>query len=411
MIEYKATKRACYFTYLAMSTVYSLPPLLFAGFRQLYGISYTLLGTLVLINFCTQLGIDFAFSFFSRCFNVKKVFRVMPLLSTLGLCVYALMPMLFPQYAYVGLVIGTIIFSIAAALSEVLISPMVAHIAGDNAEKDISVLHSLYGYGFVGVVLISTVFLQLAGIQNWIFLTLAWAVLPVIAFLRLQGIDVPDLNMAQQQAGAVKSKHRTKSIVLCMICIFLGSGAENTMSNWVSVYAENVLHISKLWGDVLGMSLFAIVLALTRSVYAKYGKNISKTLMYSMLSSIVLYIVVAASSNGIVSLIACVAMGVSTSMLWPGTLILLEEKVHAPGMAAYALMAVGGDLGASFAPQSLGIIVDKIAATQWASAVGSKFNIAADAVGFKIGMLFIALFPLLGVILLLYMKRHFKKGE
>ena len=160
---YKQTKLTCYFTYLAMSSVFSLPPLLFATFRELYGISYTLLGTLVLVNFCTQLGIDLIFSFFSKYFNIHKTIRFMPLLTATGLCVYALLPMLFPQYAYIGLVIGTFIFSIAAGLGEVLVSPTVAALPSDNPERDMSMLHSLYAYGFVGVVLISTLFLQFVG--------------------------------------------------------------------------------------------------------------------------------------------------------------------------------------------------------------------------------------------------------
>ena len=147
----KQTKRACYFTYVAMSSVFSLPPLLFAAFRELYGISYTLLGTLVLINFCTQLGIDLIFSFFSKHFNIHKTIRIMPLLTSAGLCVYALIPALFPQHAYIGLVCGTITFSVAAGLCEVLVSPTVAALPSDTPDKDMSTLHSLYGYGFVTV--------------------------------------------------------------------------------------------------------------------------------------------------------------------------------------------------------------------------------------------------------------------
>lgn len=144
-INYKRTKLTCYFTYLAMSSVFCLPPLLFATFREMYGISYALLGTLVLVNFCTQLGIDLIFSFFSRYFNIHKTIRIMPLVTAIGLCVYALIPMMFPQYAYIGLVVGTLIFSVAAGLGEVLVSPTVAALPSETPEKDMSILHSLYG--------------------------------------------------------------------------------------------------------------------------------------------------------------------------------------------------------------------------------------------------------------------------
>lgn len=405
--NYKRTKLTCYFTYLAMASVFSLPPLLFATFREFYGISYTLLGTLVLVNFCTQLGIDLIFSFFSKYFNIHKTIRCMPLLTSVGLGVYALIPTLFPQYAYIGLVLGTFIFSIAAGLSEVLVSPTVAALPSDNPDRDMSALHSLYGYGFVGVVVISTIFLQLVGNKYWMYLTLFWTILPVIASILLHICQLPDMDMKHDEMKKVNSKHRTQGIALCMICIFLGASAENTMSNWISAYADKALQIPKVWGDLLGMSLFAILLALTRTVYAKYGKNIFKVLMLSMVGAIVCYVTVAISSNVIMSLIACVALGICTSMLWPGTLILMEENVPAVGVAAYALMAAGGDFGASIGPQGLGILVDKVSVTQWASTLGTKLALTAEQVGFKVGMLCAAIFPILGVILLAYMKKFF----
>ena len=408
ILKYKRTKRACYFTYLAMSSVFSLPPLLFATFREMYGISYTLLGTLVLINFCTQLSIDLIFSFFSKYFNVHKTIRIMPLLTSAGLCTYALIPTLMPGHAYVGLVIGTLLFSVAAGLGEVLVSPTVAALPSDTPDKDMSTLHSLYGYGFVGVVLISTVFLQFVGTQYWAYLTFFWAALPVIASIYLISSPLPDMGMEQEKAKSVRSKHRTAGLALCMMCIFLGACAENTMSNWISVYAENVLHMPKIWGDIFGMSLFAILLALTRTAYAKYGKNIFRVLCWSMASSAILYAFVAFSGNDIVSLLACVGLGICTSMLWPGTLILMEEKVPMVGVAAYALMASGGDLGASIAPQTLGIVVDNIAVTDWAKALGDTFSLTAEEVGFKVGMLIATIFPILGLLLLVYMKKHFK---
>ena len=194
-----------------------------------------------------------------------------------------------------------------------------------------------------------------------------------------------------------------------MLCIFLGACAENTMSNWISVYAENALHIPKVWGDILGMSLFAILLALTRSAYAKFGKNIFKTLTMGMLGAIVCYVAVALSPNAVLSLIACVALGICTSMLWPGTLILMEDKIPAAGVAAYALMAAGGDLGASVAPQTLGIVVDHLSLTEWAQTFGNALSLTPEQVGFKVGMLLAAIFPMLGVFLLAYMKKFFQK--
>ncbi len=401
----------CYFTYLAMSSVFSLPPLLFATFRELYGISYTLLGTLVVVNFCTQLGVDLIFSFWGKHFNIHKTIRTMPLLTAAGLCIYALIPLLFPQYAYVGLVTGTVIFSVSAGLGEVLVSPTVAALPSDTPEKDMSILHSLYGYGFVSVVLISTLCLQFVGHQYWMYLTFFWAALPLIASVLLMHCPLPDMDMDQGKQEKSTSGHRKTGLILCMLCIFLGSSAENTMTNWISVYAENVLKLSKVWGDIFGMCLFAALLALTRTVYAKYGKNIFKVLCLGMAGAAICYLAVALVPNDTVSLLACIALGICTAMLWPGTLILMEEKIPMVGVAAYALMAAGGDLGASVAPQTLGILVDNISLTQWAKNLGAALSLSPEEIGFKAGMLIAAVFPALGLLLLGYMKKHFARRQ
>ena len=163
---------------------------------------------------------------------------------------------------------------------------------------------------------------------------------PVGRELRMS--PLPDMNMEQNKAKSAGSGSGTKGLLLCMACIFLGACAENTMTNWVSVYAEKALRIPKVWGDILGMSLFAGLLALTRTIYAKYGKNIFKILTISMWGTVVCYLTVGLSANGALSLAACAAVGICTAMLWPGTLIFMEEKIPAAGVAAYALMAAGG---------------------------------------------------------------------
>ena len=212
-----------------------------------------------------------------------------------------------------------------------------------------------------------------------------------------------------QSSSESSAKRKRTGIALCMMCIFLGSAAENTMTNWISVFMENALQLPKMVGDTLGLTSFAILLALTRTLYAKYGKNISKMLMVGMIGSVICYVTAGLSSNAVLSIAACMLTGVCTSMLWPGTLILMEEKFPNPGVAAYALMAAGGDFGASVAPQGLGIVVDAVAASPWAADLGSKLSLTAEQIGMKAGMLTGALFPVLGIAVLLYIKRYFSR--
>ncbi len=408
-LKYRKTKLACYFTYLSMSSVFSLPPILFLTFREMYGISYTLLGSLVLTNFCTQLAVDLVFSFWGRYFNPHTALRITPLLTGAGLLLYALIPMVLPQYAYAGLLFGTVIFSVAAGLGEVLVSPTVAALPSDHPEKDMAALHALYGYGVVMVVGLSTLYLEIFGTQNWMYLALLWAVLPVIASMVLFNCSLPRMESSQTSGGQQPSNKHT-GIVLCMLCIFFGSAAENSMTNWVSSYIEGALQLPKAVGDLLGLMLFAVLLALTRTWYAKYGRNIYRVLLVSMASAAGCYLVASLAPLPVISLVACVLTGICTSMLWPGTLILMEEKIPNAGVAAYALMAAGGDFGASVAPQLLGAIVDKVAGSDWAVPVSTMLRITPEQIGMKIGMLVTAVFPLLGIFVLLYMKKYFKKA-
>lgn len=407
--NFKLTKLACYTAYFTMSSVFSLPPLLFASLQDMYGISYTLLGTLVLTNFCTQLIVDLIFTAFSKYFNVKKVVRIMPLITSAGLLIYALSPTVFPQNIYIGLLIGTVLFSVSAGLSEVLLSPVIAAIPSDNPQKDMSLLHSLYAFGVFTVVVVSTLFLRFFGKENWMFLTLFWAALPVLAAVLFMLSPMPDMDVSSSSEGTKGTKRRTLALAICVGSIFFGSCAENAMSNWVSTFMENALQIDKTLGDILGVAMFAILLGIARISYAKFGKNIMRVLLGGMIGAAVCYIIIGLTSNVVFAFLACVLTGLFTSMLWPGTLIMMEENLPGLGVAAYALMASSGDLGASVAPQLLGIVVDKVAASEFALELGMKLSLDAEQIGLKAGMLVTAVFPILGTAVMIFAMRYFKR--
>ena len=409
--NFKRTKFACYAAYFTMSSIFSLPPLLFVIFRETYGISYTLLGTLVLTNFCTQLAVDLIFTLFSKHFNVKAVVRIMPLITTAGLAIYALFPLFFPKLAYGGLLIGTVIFSVSAGLSEVLLSPVIAAIPSDNPQRDMSLLHSLYAFGVFTVVVVSTLFLKLAGGENWYWLTLFWAALPAVASVLFMVSPMPAMETSSGGEGTKGTGRRALGMALCVACIFFGSCAENAMSSWISSFMENALRVDKALGDILGVALFAILLGLIRVVYGKFGKRIMPMLLIGMGGAAVCYLVAGLVTHTVVVFIACILSGLFVGMLWPGALIMMEEKLPGVGVAAYALMAAGGDLGASVAPQLMGIVVDGVKAAPWAEALGKQLSLTAEQVGMKAGMLVTALFPLMGVAVILIITVYFKKQK
>lgn len=409
--NFKRTKLACYTAYFTMSSVFSLPPLLFVTLREMYGISYTLLGTLVLTNFCTQLAIDLIFTVFSDRFNAKKIVRVMPLITAAGLAVYALIPSFFPNLAYIGLLIGTVIFSVAAGLCEVLLSPTIAAIPSDNPQRDMSMLHSLYAFGVFCVVLVSTLFFKLFGNENWMYLTLFLAALPIIASVLFMTSPMPDIKGDSTQTKTQRTKHRTLGLAMCVACIFFGSCAENTMSNWISSYMENALHVDKSLGDILGMAVFAILLGVARIAYAKFGKNICRVLLIGMAGAIACYLVAGFSTNSAFAFLVCILTGLFTAMLWPGTLIMMEEKIPNAGVAAFALMAAGGDLGASVAPQLMGVVIDKVTVSSFAAELSTQLSLSAEQIGLKTGMIVGSVFPILGTVVVIMIIRFFKKHE
>ena len=276
---YKRARLGCYTINISMAAIVNFPPLLFITFREAYGISFSLLGLLVLINFCTQLGVDLIFSFFSHRFNIPLTVKSIPIFATVGFTVYALTPFILPNAIFAGLIIGTVIFSAAGGLCEVLISPVIAAIPSENPEREMSRLHSSYAWGAVGVILLSSAFLLIFDEAYWWILALIFAAIPLSSSALFFGAAIPDIK-SENEGGSAHSLFKNKTLWLCVFAIFLGGASECTMSQWSSGYLEAALGIPKAIGDIFGVALFSVMLGLGRTLYAKRGKNIEKTLIF-----------------------------------------------------------------------------------------------------------------------------------
>ena len=396
-INYKRLKSACYTANISMSVITNLSPLLFLTFRNLYGISYSLLGLLVLINFCTQLSVDLCFSFFSHKFNIPISVKITPLLATVGLSVYAISPFLFPNSVYIGLVIGTVIFSASGGLAEVLISPVIAEIPAKDPDREMSKLHSVYAWGVVFVVLFSTLFLFLLGEERWYWLPLTLSIVPLISFVLYLKVDIPVMKTAEK-ISVTKGMFRCGGVWLLVFAIFLGGAAECTMGQWCSSYIEGALGISKIWGDIFGVAVFSVALGFGRTLYSKIGKNIEKVLFFGAIGTTICYLIAALTSISYVGLAACAITGFFVSMLWPGTLIVASDRYKSSGVIIFALMAAGGDFGASVGPQLVGVVTDAVMKNSMAIEIAEKLSITIEQLGMKCGMLVGMIFSLAAII-------------
>lgn len=402
--KYTKTKLACYSSNVSMAVVGNISPLLFLTFRELYGISYSLLGLLVLVNFSTQLFVDLIFSFFSHKFNISKTVKIMPIMGVVGLWIYALSPIIFSDNIYVGLCVGTVIFSSSSGLGEVLISPVVAAIPSENPDREMSKLHSIYAWGVVGVVVFATAFIWLFGNEYWWILIFVLSLIPLVSAFLFGVAEIPKMQTPKKASG-VLTLLKNKGVWFCIFSIFLGGASECTMAQWASGYLEKALGIPKLWGDFFGVALFAAALGFGRSLYAKTGKNIHRALIYGSLGAVFCYLFAALSPFPIVGLLSCAFTGFCVSMLWPGNLVVSAERFPQSGVVIYALMASGGDLGASVGPQIVGVITDFAIENQTLVSFFTSLNMSAEEGGMKLGMLIGIIFPLASVFL------HFKSRK
>ena len=394
--NYKRLKYACYTTNVSMSVVANLSPILFLTFHNLYGISYSLLGSLVLINFITQLLIDLVFSFFSHKFNIPLAVKITPLLTVVGLFLYAVCPLLFPQYAYAGIVLGTLVFSASGGLAEVLISPVIAAIPSDDPDREMSKLHSVYAWGVVPVILVSTLFLFLFGSENWHWLALLFMLIPLVSFVLFRKVQIPQMETPEKVSGALNFL-KNKGLWLCVGAIFLGGASECVMAQWSSGYLEQALGIPKVWGDIFGVAVFSVMLGTGRSLYAKNGKKIGNVLFFGSMGAAICYLIAAVCNIPLIGLVACAFTGLCVSMLWPGSLIVASDRFPKGGVFIFAMMAAGGDLGASVGPQLIGVITDFAIANPRLVSFAESINLAPEQMGMKLGMLVGMLFPLMAI--------------
>lgn len=355
--NYQKTMYACFIGYIVQAVVNNFVPLLFVVFQDSYHIPLSQITALITINFLIQLGVDLL----SAGVVDKLGYRTCVLLAhgcaAAGLVLLAFLPDLLPN-PFAGILIAVGIYAVGGGLIEVLISPILEACPTKNKEKAMSLLHSFYCWGHVGVVLISTVFFRLAGVGNWRILTVLWALIPVGNLVLFAGAPIYSLH-EEGETGLTLRELFTKKIFWILMLMMLCAGAsEQAVSQWASIFAEKGLGVSKTVDDLAGPMAFAALMGTSRLIYGKYGDrlNLNRFMTLSCFLCIAAYGCISLIPNAAVGLAGCAVCGFSVGILWPGTFSKASAAVKGGGTAMFALLALAGDLGCSGGPTLAGAV-------------------------------------------------------
>lgn len=386
-MTYKTTMISCFVGYIVQAIVNNFVPLLFITFQNTYSIPLSQITLLVTINFGVQLLVDFAATKFVDKIGYRASILIAHATAAAGLILLTILPEIMPPFA--GILLGVIVYAIGGGIIEVLISPIMEGCPTDNKEQAMSLLHSFYCWGHVGVVLLSTVFFKFAGIENWKVMALFWAIIPIINFFVFAKTPITPLVAEDEQGMSMRELFVNKTFWVLMIMMVCSGASEQAVSQWASAFAEIGLGISKAAGDLAGPMMFAILMGGARAFYGKYGDkiNLDRFMTGSGILCVGAYLLVSLTPSPIVSLVGCAICGMSVGIMWPGTFSKAAVSLRNGGTAMFALLALAGDLGCSGGPTLVGMVSN-----------------TADG-NLKIGILAAVVFPLVMVVCLLVWMR------
>ena len=390
--NYKKTLIACYLGFITQAISANFAPLLFLMFKDTYGISFEMIALVPMIFYLTQLLVDLVAVKFADIIGYRTCVVASQVVSAAGLLLMAFLPDILPN-PFIGILISVVLYAIGSGLIEVLLSPIVEACPFENKAGVMSLLHSFYCWGAVGVVLGSTLFFAIFGMAYWQILTVIWAVVPLLNIFNF--LSCPIERLVEDGEGLRIGQLLRLPLFLLMIVLMICVGAsEATMNQWASAFTESALGVSKTVGDLAGPCLFAVFMGLSRMFYGKKSEklDLTKVMLGCGLLCVVCYLLAALSPIPIIGLIGCALCGLSVGIMWPGTISISSQKCPKGGTAMFAFLALAGDLGAAVGPTMVGGIAD---------AAGGDL---------KTGLLFATLFPIVMIIGLILLIKKFRRN-
>jgi len=355
--RYQKTVYACFVGYIVQAIVNNFVPLLFLTFHRSYGIPLSRITLLVTFNFGLQLLVDLVSVTFVDRIGYRATMILAHLTAALGLVMLAVLPCVLSD-PYTGIVIAVFFYAVGGGLLEVVVSPVMESCPTPNKEAAMSLLHSFYCWGHVGVVLLSTLFFALFGISRWQILAVLWALIPAVNMLVFTRVPIADLIPEGETAIPLWNLLRNRLFWLFVLLMICAGACEQAVSQWASTFAEQALGVSKTLGDLTGPMLFAILMGTARLIYGKFGEKLplQKCIIASTLLCLASYLIISLSPLPALGLIGCGICGFSVGILWPGTFSMASAAMPAGGTAMFALLALGGDVGCSGGPTFVGLI-------------------------------------------------------
>ena len=354
---YNKTIISCFVGYIVQAIINNFIPLLFLTFQDSYGISLGKITLLVTFNFGAQLLVDILAISFVDKIGYRASMIIAHVFAAAGLVSLTVLPELFAD-PFVGLLLSVMIYAVGGGLLEVLVSPVVEACPTDNKEKAMSLLHSFYCWGHVGVVLLSTLFFQLCGIGNWKILAILWAIVPLLNAVAFTKVPMAQLLEEGDTGLSMKELASMKMFWVLMLMMLCAGASEQAVSQWASALAEKGFGISKTLGDLIGPMAFAILMGSSRAYYGKFGDkiNLEKFMIGSSILCIISYLMISLIPIPALGFLGCALCGLSVGIMWPGTFSVASASMPRGGTAMFALLALAGDIGCSSGPTFVGFI-------------------------------------------------------
>ena len=357
--NYRKTLTACYLAFITQAITANFAPLLFLKFHTDYAIPLGRIALIPMAFFLVQLMIDVFCARFVDAIGYRRCVVISEIACGLGLAGLAVIPDLFAD-PFIGILLCVVLYAVGSGLIEVLASPIVEACPFEHKDAVMSLLHSFYCWGSVGVILLSTLFFAVFGIEHWKILACVWALVPLYNIWNFATCPIERLTEAGK-GMTIRELMKTPLFWLAVVLMVCAGASELSMAQWASAYTEAALGFSKTLGDLIGPCLFAVTMGISRVIYGKFGAKLrlSRFMIGSGILCLCCYLLASLSASPVLGLIGCVFCGFSVGIMWPGTISVTSPRLPRGGTALFALLAMAGDLGGALGPSLVGAVTQQ----------------------------------------------------